>query len=236
MSDRLDCLDDPDVCVRSQRAVAVYLNDFGELVIRPQNWPEDDSIIVILPENAEALANARQLVSVSKDATAAERQRRYRERKRQAGTAATVTPLRRNERDDSTFGGRMMVAAHFAANSTCPGLMPTEVKSAREMAEAARLRSQAASVCKYRLEGDAKFLADTLCARNVPARHLCAPPIDGSARPPGNHRPIRSSYEKGDGKRVRSPQPCRTRGEGSPNNAFRAARLRTGARSQDEGD
>jgi len=84
---------DDSVVVRSQAALAVYQNAAGAIVIRQEmQWDDDsDVFIVVQPENAPALAraimreagsgNGGQL-ALPAPTSAAERQRRYRERKR----------------------------------------------------------------------------------------------------------------------------------------------------------
>lgn len=93
-------LDDPDIIVGEQRALAVYQNSHGNIVIRQERaWDEDEDIIIVLRrENAERVARAilaatgfnaieapppiaAQIESKSSGAT---RQARYRERKRKA--------------------------------------------------------------------------------------------------------------------------------------------------------
>jgi hypothetical protein len=46
-ADDFDWNNPDDVTLAEQRAVAVYRNRGGDLVIRQQNWPDDDSFIVI---------------------------------------------------------------------------------------------------------------------------------------------------------------------------------------------
>jgi hypothetical protein len=83
------------VVARTQQAIAVYQNLHGAVVIREQQgWDEDaDTIIVIQPEHARAVAAA--ILSAAglatdrsprppKDPTAANRQRRRRDRLRDA--------------------------------------------------------------------------------------------------------------------------------------------------------
>jgi hypothetical protein len=46
------------IVLREQRATAVYRNRFGELIIRQQCWPDDDSFIYVTPENVTAFLEA----------------------------------------------------------------------------------------------------------------------------------------------------------------------------------
>lgn len=94
-----------DVVVPEQAAIAVYLNPRGDVVIRQQAQyhPDEDTWIVVAPDRAQAVADAiveaarlavyhpeddelappaERTAAVPKDPTAAERQRRYRERHR----------------------------------------------------------------------------------------------------------------------------------------------------------
>lgn len=107
--------DRDDLVIEEQAAVAVYLNPRGSIVIRqkgdldPQSYARDDSWIVVEPHYAAALARAIMALAPQQsvplalaapgDKTAAERQRRHRERKRHGDdtvTAVTVTPCARN--------------------------------------------------------------------------------------------------------------------------------------------
>src|SRR5437762_9426866 len=107
----LDWEDDSTVCVRNQDAVAVFVNVRGEIAIRQQNWPEDDSLVLFHPEHAqaviEAIARAADLAGIpvsipqlgEQSNSNAERQRRYRQRRRNVtrdgksnGEAVTLTP------------------------------------------------------------------------------------------------------------------------------------------------
>ncbi len=88
------------VAVREQAPIAVYLNPRGCVVIRQQNDFDDDSWILVEPDRVRALAEA--IVRLAeperlalpppspavKDTTAAERQRRYRERQKAEREAA----------------------------------------------------------------------------------------------------------------------------------------------------
>jgi hypothetical protein len=55
-STRRDCSganwDDEDVVLQEQPRTAVFLNEDAAVVVRQQNWPEDDSIVLIQPQNA----------------------------------------------------------------------------------------------------------------------------------------------------------------------------------------
>ncbi len=44
--------DDEDVVLQEQPRTAVFLNEDGAVVVRQQNWPEDDSTVLIQPQNA----------------------------------------------------------------------------------------------------------------------------------------------------------------------------------------
>jgi hypothetical protein len=100
MRDDFNWNKDPDVIIRQQLAVAAWLNDRGDLIIRQEmDWNEEsDHVIVVSPANIPALIDKLLLLTdqfseVStlngeapgkRDATAAERQRRYREKRRLA--------------------------------------------------------------------------------------------------------------------------------------------------------
>jgi hypothetical protein len=87
-----DWVHDDAVVLREQPAVAVYTNSHNEVVIRQAcAWDEDDdTVIVVLPENARAVADAILAAAAhllrsttphpSQPLSGAERQRRYRER------------------------------------------------------------------------------------------------------------------------------------------------------------
>ena len=44
--------DDEDVVLQEQPRTAVFLNEDQAVVVRQQNWPEDDSTVLIQPQNA----------------------------------------------------------------------------------------------------------------------------------------------------------------------------------------
>ncbi|MGX1237306.1 hypothetical protein AB7M71_010444 [Bradyrhizobium japonicum] len=100
MSEKFDW-DDVDIVVPAQGAIAVYKNDFGNIVVREMvPYPEDDKWIIFLPQYAEVIV--RQIIELAdlpftlapngghatrrsvkaKDGTAAERQRRRRNKLR----------------------------------------------------------------------------------------------------------------------------------------------------------
>lgn len=103
-----------DVVVPEQAAIAVYTNPKGEVVVRQagHHGPDEDSWIIVAPDRASAVADAilraarlhdNQPVSGEaaspKDRTAAERQRRYRERNRN-GTDRDPSDRHVTNRDD----------------------------------------------------------------------------------------------------------------------------------------
>ncbi len=57
-----DWTTDPDIVVRTQMAISVYLNQFGELVIRRQGQPYqgEDGWVVIAPANVSRVIAAMQ--------------------------------------------------------------------------------------------------------------------------------------------------------------------------------
>lgn len=57
---------DDAVAVRGQGAIAVYQNPHGEIVIRQQQWPDDDPFILIGRDHIPALIAA--LLKAAKDA------------------------------------------------------------------------------------------------------------------------------------------------------------------------
>lgn len=109
------CKDRDDLIVEEQAAIAVYTNPRGSIVIRqkgdldPETYTYEDAWIVVEPRYAAELARAILALAPQSvaplalpapaDKTAAERQRRHRDRKRNGGdtvTGATVTPCDRN--------------------------------------------------------------------------------------------------------------------------------------------
>ena len=46
------------IIVAHQAETRVYVGDTGYIVIKQNNYPEDDSVILIDPQNAEAVADA----------------------------------------------------------------------------------------------------------------------------------------------------------------------------------
>lgn len=89
------------IAVSEQAAIAVYTNPKGDVVIQQagQYGPSEDASVVVTPENVRALAQAIMREAgvepvtsppTNKPMTNAERQRAYRERKRNAA----VTPSR----------------------------------------------------------------------------------------------------------------------------------------------
>lgn len=53
-SEDFDWNDSPSVVLKEQPATAIYWNARGDLVIRQQGWPDDDSVILISENNAQA--------------------------------------------------------------------------------------------------------------------------------------------------------------------------------------
>lgn len=104
---------DADIVVREQAAITVYTNARGDIVIRQagQYGPDEDTCVVVTPENSRKLADAivriagvesvtPSTTSATKPMTNAERQRAYRERQRNAAVTPVVT-----ERDAEPNGG-----------------------------------------------------------------------------------------------------------------------------------
>ncbi len=97
-----DWLDDDSIAVREQSAIAVYQNRWGHLVIRQEADPyeAEDAIINVAPQNVAALVEVilrtaglepppqLLLPSPAQDRTAAERQKRYRDKHRNAARDA----------------------------------------------------------------------------------------------------------------------------------------------------
>lgn len=50
-----DWLDNDTVLIEEQRAIAVYENESGGVVIRQHQWPEDDCIVVISPDSLQRI-------------------------------------------------------------------------------------------------------------------------------------------------------------------------------------
>src|SRR5262245_1667216 len=98
--------EDDFIVIRSQPAIAVYLNPNNAVVIRQEGHFDEDHWIYITRENVPKLVHALLeaasfetgeplALSKSEPLTAAERQRRYRNRKRNKNSDASVT-----ERDE----------------------------------------------------------------------------------------------------------------------------------------
>jgi hypothetical protein len=94
--------DSESVVVRHQPAIAVYLNPHGEVVIRQEGQYDEDHWIYVTRDNALKVAQAileapdkdceaEPLLSAPKDKTAAERMRRYRNKRRNGERNAGVT-------------------------------------------------------------------------------------------------------------------------------------------------
>jgi len=119
MSDEaFDWYGDPSVCIKEQLAVAVFVNEAGELAITQaaDAWTQEEHLITVALANVPALIDAilaaagLEPVDIAlddveqeqdtartkgKDSTAAARQRRYRERKQRDGDRdGGVTPDR----------------------------------------------------------------------------------------------------------------------------------------------
>lgn len=98
MSDH-DWTTDPNIVVRTQMAISVFLNQAGDLVIRQEGQfhPDEDAWVVIVPDNVPAVIEAMQQImgrlagTVTKDRTATDRQRRHRDRNRDNRDG--VTPI-----------------------------------------------------------------------------------------------------------------------------------------------
>lgn len=112
MSEFFEWHKDLKVAVRTQMAIAVYLNPYGELVLRQEGQfhPDEDVWIVIAPDNVVAVTDAMHAAMgavpatrVTKDRTAAKRQRRHREKHRD--NQGGVTPVT----GQSTVTGRNVV-------------------------------------------------------------------------------------------------------------------------------
>lgn len=90
---------DPEVvAVAEQHAIAVYLNDRGEIVLRQHDWPDDDGVILVARQNAGAVVDAILALieeeqageAAPKDRTAADRQRGRRRKHRDSAVTVTV--------------------------------------------------------------------------------------------------------------------------------------------------
>ena len=102
---------DDSIVVPEQQAIAVFTNVHGRIAILQKGdyHPDEDVVIVVNRKNAAQLARAILALAepdaaplalpAPTDKTAAERQRRHRDRKRNGDdtvTAVTVTPCARN--------------------------------------------------------------------------------------------------------------------------------------------
>lgn len=128
MSADFEWFKDPAVAVRHQPAIAVYRNSVGDITIRqrgevdPETYEENDTIVTVTGRNAAALARAILALAEPQaspplalpapaDKTAANRQRRYRVRKRDGVTVPerddrnAVTPDAVTDRDDCNGDG-----------------------------------------------------------------------------------------------------------------------------------
>jgi len=108
---------DDSVAVRDQPGIAVYRNSVGDITIRqrgdvdPETYEENDTIVTVTGRNAAALGRAilalaepdsappQLALPAPTDRTAAGRQRRYRDRKRD-GVTVTGRDDRNVTRDD----------------------------------------------------------------------------------------------------------------------------------------
>ena len=133
MSDsrEFDWTDEETVLVREQLTLAVYVNPYGQVVLRRERTldEDDDTFIVIssefVPQVARALMSAASHEvefepgaklaqgenGKSRDKTAAERQRRYRKRKRNGDGVTPVTPVTRNAETVTENNELQLVAA-----------------------------------------------------------------------------------------------------------------------------
>lgn len=104
--DDFDWNDSDAVVIAHQGQVAVYLNPDGDVVVRQEGdwWRKDDAWIVVQPDKARRLCEAILALAefgqpdkhplalpAPADRTGADRQKRYRERKRTGVTAGRVT-------------------------------------------------------------------------------------------------------------------------------------------------
>lgn len=99
MTGQFDGTDPENIVVRTQMAIAIYINPFGELVLRQEAplYPDEDASVVIAPDNVPKVIEAMQQVmgiaaptAVTKDPIAVDRQRRHRRKSRDAVTVVTV--------------------------------------------------------------------------------------------------------------------------------------------------
>jgi hypothetical protein len=120
MSESFRWCNDETVVVRTQMAIAIYLNPYGELVIRQegQMHPDEDVWVVIAPDNVpavieamqEAIGTADAPATVTKDPTAANRQRRHRDRHRDGVTPVTAGGVTDRDSAGSNQGGLPLAA------------------------------------------------------------------------------------------------------------------------------
>ena len=93
-----DWQEDPDIIVSQQLAIAIFWNKRGNVtILQEKDWcDESDTIITVAPEHLQAVIdNLVELAGqqrpgpapspTQRDTTAAERQRRYRQRKKVGG-------------------------------------------------------------------------------------------------------------------------------------------------------
>ena len=95
-SDRFDWIDNGAIITHDQPGIAIYLNGYGQACIRQEarGYDEEDPFIVVNLESLPAVIAALQDLLPAhegeagqqpRDTTAAQRQRRYRERHRNGG-------------------------------------------------------------------------------------------------------------------------------------------------------
>ncbi len=68
--DDFDWRDDDAVVLQEQPATAVYVNTYGAVIVRQQNWPDEDVHVMVRPENAKTLADA--ILNAARSASTAE--------------------------------------------------------------------------------------------------------------------------------------------------------------------
>lgn len=116
------------VVVQAQRPVAVHLNPYGDVVVRHlRDWDEDQDPCVVIPQR-DALAVARAILKEAgiadepappsrtaapnspKDSTAADRQKRYRERRRNGVEAVTRDANESTVTAEARHGQRLLIS------------------------------------------------------------------------------------------------------------------------------
>jgi hypothetical protein len=125
MSDDFDWVNNPDIAVREQRAIAVYENTRGGLVIlQERSWDEEDDTCIVIAQTSIDAFIAALLKAAGRDEqrramTPAERKRKQRSKGRDTVTpgatpnVTSVTNVTPNVTENVTSRDRVVTTAAF---------------------------------------------------------------------------------------------------------------------------